>query len=524
MKKYVLKLLALVLALTLLLSGCSRFGLPVPFGEMKYNRPDVSALEQKLNAVTEMLPEAKSAKQIMNAFYDFYYTYLEFATSYSLAYIHYCQDLTDIYWEQEYNYCMENTSWVDAGYDQLLYDLAKSPFVEELESDNYFGAGFFDDYQGESMWDDTLIELIGQEDALLSEYYALSAEPADGSEAYLNGTGAELARVFVELVAQRQKIARHAGYPDYPSFAYDFYHTRDYTPQQARDYTEQIREQLTPLYRQTAELEHWAVGYEECTQAEALAYVSFLARQMGGVVRQAYDTMLRFDMYDIKMSENKYDASFELYLYAYNLPFIFVNSTGTVRDKLTLTHEFGHFCRDYSSYGYALSIDVMEVFSQGMENLSLFYAPEGEKLRKLRLQDSLNVFVEQAAYASFEQQVYGLTGEGLTVESVDALYTEVMEDFGLDIWGVEGRDYVLLPHIFISPMYLISYIVSNDAALQLYQMEAEQSGAGLEAYERCLATQQEYFLAFVEENGLENPFAPGRLETIRKTFEEALLS
>lgn len=523
MKKHILKLIAVLLAVVLL-SGCSSFGMPVSFGQMEYARPDVTALEQKLNAVNEMLPEAKSAKQIMDSFYDFYYDYLAFATNYSLAYIHYCQDLTDIYWEQEYNYCMEHTTWVDAGYDQLLYDLADSPFVEDLESDQYFGADFFDEYQGDSMWDDTLIKLMEQEDALLSEYYALSAEHADGSEAYLNGTGAKIAAVFVELVALRQEIAEYAGYPDYPGFAYDFYHIRDYTPQQAWDYMEDIRQELTPLYRQTAELEHWALAYEECTQAQTLAFVSGLSHNMGGVIKEAYDTMLRFDLYDITRSEKKYDASFELYLYSYSLPFVFVNSAGQVRDKLTLTHEFGHFCRDYASYGYALSIDVMEVFSQGMENLSLFYAPDGEQLRQLRLQDSLNVFVEQAAYASFEQQVYDLKGEKLTVEAVDALYAKVMEDFGMDIWGVSGRDYVMIPHIFISPLYLISYIVSNDAALQLYQMEAAQSGAGLEAYVRCLSTQEQYFLAFAKENGLESPFAPGRLEAIRKTFEDALLT
>lgn len=523
MKRRFLKLIAVLLAVVLL-SGCSSFGMPVPFGEMKYVRPDATALEQKLNAVNEILPEAKSAKQIMDRFYDFYYDYLDFITNYSLSYIHYCQDLTDIYWEQEYNYCMEHTTWVDAGYDQLLYDLADSPFVAELESEQYFGPDFFDEYQGESVWDETLIDLIEQEDALLSEYYALSAEPADGSDAYFNGTGAKIAALFVEMVALRQKIASYAGYPDYPSFAYDFYHIRDYTPRQAWDYMEDIRQELTPLYRQTAELEHWSQAYEACEQSQVQAYVLSLSRKMGGVINEAYDTMIRFDLFDITQSEKKYDASFEIYLYSYNLPFVFVNSTGQLRDKLTLTHEFGHFCRDYASYGYALSIDVMEVFSQGMENLSLFYALGGEQLSKLRLQDSLNVFVEQAAYASFEQQVYNLKGENLTLENVEALYTKVMADFGLDIWGVSGRDFVMIPHLFISPMYLISYIVSNDAALQLYQMEKAQSGAGLEAYERCLATQEQYFLAFAEENGLESPFAPGRLEAIRKTFEEELLT
>ena len=174
--------------------------------------------------------------------------------------------------------------------------------------------------------------------------------------------------------------------------------------------------------------------------------------------------------------------------------------------------------------GSGVGVDVAEIFSQGMEYLSLIHGTADQNLAKLKLLDSLCIYVEQAAYASFEQQVYNLKGENLTLENVEALYTKVMADFGLDIWGVSGRDFVMIPHLFISPMYLISYIVSNDAALQLYQMEKAPSGAGLEAYERCLATQEQYFLAFAEENGLESPFAPGRLEAIRKTFEEELLT
>ena len=145
-------------------------------------------------------------------------------------------------------------------------------------------------------------------------------------------------------------------------------------------------------------------------------------------------------------------------------------------------------------------------------------------MRPLRLQQSLNVYVEQAAYASFEQQVYGLTGDDLTVENVDALFESTMKAYGMDIWGVNKRDYVQIPHIFISPLYIISYIVSNDAALQIYQQEEMRSGAGLDTYLATMQTTQMRLLGFVEETGLESPFAPKRLETVRQTFEKALLT
>ena len=524
MRNIKLKLIALFLVAALLLSGCGLIMLPRPFSRMEYIRPDVTALEQKLTAVEDLLPEAESADQIMRAFFDFYNAFLSFSTNYSLAYIHYCQDLTDIYWEEEYNYCLSHTTWLDASYNQLLYALADCSFAEELESENYFGPGFFDEFQGDSPWDDTLIALQEEESRLLSEYYALSAEEFDGTESYYEGTGLKIAEIYVEMIALRQEIAEHTGYADYPSFSYDFHHYRDYTPQQAQTYMDRIQQTLVPLYQQVASQDHTEYAWTESSEAQTLAYVERVAKKMGGNVEAAFNTMKQFDLYDIKASEKQYDASFELYLYAYQMPFVFVNSTGTNLDKLTLTHEFGHFCRDYLSYGAQQSLDVGEYFSQAMENLSLFYGTEGDAMRPLRLQQSLNVYVEQAAYASFEQQVYSLTGDDLTVENVDALFESTMASYGMDIWDIHKRDYVQIPHLFISPLYIISYIVSNDAALQIYQQEEKRAGAGLETYLQTLQTSQIRLMGFVEETGLESPFAPKRLETVRQTFEKALLS
>ena len=136
--------------------------------------------------------------------------------------------------------------------------------------------------------------------------------------------------------------------------------------------------------------------------------------------------------------------------------------------------------------------------------------------------DGLRIYVEQAAYALFEQQVYALEGEALTLENIYALYQQIGTQFGFDSWDWDSRDFVVITHFFTDPMYLISYVVSNDAALQLYQMEQAQSGAGLALYEKELATQQTEFLAFLKEAGLESPFAAGRLQKVKITFQQIL--
>jgi oligoendopeptidase F len=253
-----------------------------------------------------------------------------------------------------------------------------------------------------------------------------------------------------------------------------------------------------------------------------LTFVRHAVREMGGTPAQAFQVMEEAGVYDITYSEKKYNASFEIYIYNYDVPFVFVNPQGNQWDKLTLAHEFGHFANDYACGGSNACVDVAEFFSQGMEYLSLSYGNPNKTLVQMKMADSLLLTVEQAAYAAFEHQVYDLPEEDLNEQAVRDLFEQVCNDYGFDSWGFESSSYVTIPHFFTHPLYVISYVVSNDAAFQLYQLEQTQPGEGLKLYEEQLAAEGAYFLEFLKEAGLESPFTPGRIATIRKTLEEIL--
>ena len=154
--------------------------------------------------------------------------------------------------------------------------------------------------------------------------------------------------------------------------------------------------------------------------------------------------------------------------------------------------------------------------------VSLCYGDAPEYLIKMKMADSLCLYVEQAAYAQFEMALYDLPEEELTAENIRNLYRQVGENYGFDSYGFDDRDFITVTHYFTSPLYILRYVVSNDAALQLYQLEQEQAGTGLARLEAHLATEEYYFLAFLDSAGLQSPFAPGRLQTVRKLFEEIL--
>ena len=495
--------------------------IPTDFADMEYVRPDLDAIAaaQEKCMETVLQDDFEIFEADLDAYSDLYN---DFCTNYYLANIYYSMDLTDEYWTEEYNFCMDATAEVEAGVEDLMYAIAPSAHREALETDEYYGEGYFDDYDGENYWDDTFTALNARESELISQYYELSGQgnEMDYSD-YFEELAPEMCQLYIDLVKVRYEIATYAGYDSYPEYAYAKCYTRDYTPEQERAYLKQVQEHLAPIYYDMY-TEGIYVRLRSRDEEDTYAYVEKLAEAMGGEVKEAFDFMTTYHLYDITKSDKKFDASFEVYLIDYDESFVFVNPGGTEQDYLTFSHEFGHFCNDYISEVGITSIDVAEVFSQGMEYLSLFYVDSPKRLRTQQMVSSLCTYVEQSAFADFEQRVYAMDPDELTVDVVFDLFEEVGKDYGFDAWGADGRLFVMIQHFFTSPCYVFSYVVSNDAAIQFYQMEAEESGTGLELFLEQLATEEENFLAFVEAAGLESPFAEGRIETVAETFRETL--
>ena len=517
------RILALCLCFALLLCGCGAknalgFHGVVKFSEMEYVRPDLDEVAGLCQAAMDAAERGESVDGVLQAVWDFYEVYNSFNTNYDLAFIRYHGDLQDYYWRTEQEFCAENAAQLEMYLEDLYYALADCSLRAELEEE-YFGPGFFDAYEGEEWYDETLVALLEQEQELISEYYAHSTETGTGvyTEEYYDTYALPMAGLLARLVALRQELADWAGYDSYVDFAWDYYYYRDYTPEQAEDYLEALRQALVPLYRKLGDGDVWAPGSGMCTEREIFKYVKDTAKAMGGITEEAFRLLEQGKLYDISASPKKSGMSFEVYLADYFEPYIFLSGTGTAYDCLTFVHEFGHFANDYASAGSGAGIDVMEVFSQGMEYLSLCYGDAPEGFEAMKLADSLSVYVEQAAYAAFEQEIYGMDPEELTAEGILECYERIGRAYGFDAAEWDPRDLITVPHFYSNPLYVISYVVSNDAAMQLYQLELETPGAGKAVFENSLTTESWYFLEYLEEAGLQSPF--DRVEQVRELME-----
>lgn len=533
MKATKFRLIALILTIALLFTGCALdfrgyftqlAGVfrPITFDTMTYTRPDPALLDDALaNCLSSA--EGSNFDKLVGHINTFNSICSRFQTNYYLAYIHYSIDMTDEYWAEEYDFCSRLTPRIQASVDELMYALADSPLRGKLEADEFFGSGYFDEYDGESLWTDEFLALKDRETELVNQYYTLASQVGGmdiQSETFYNTLGSKMEAVYVELVLVRKEMATEAGYDSYAEYAYDVTYQRDYTPAQAATLMVDIQHDLVPLYQKLFNVD-LGIGMQASTEDQTFRYVQTMSQNMGGTIQSAFSTMESGGLYHISYGENKIGASFTAFLPDYRVPFVFVNPTMTTYDHLTFAHEFGHFCNYFANGGTNNSIDVGEVFSQGLELLSLFYADGGKDLEKLKLADSLAVYVEQSFLADFESRVYQMNSTDLKVGNIRNLYAQVAKEYGLS-GLVNSQSYVNVTHLFTSPMYIISYVVSKDAAMQFYQLEKQQAGAGLNRYENNLASTQTGFLAFLYEVKLESPFKEGHMEEIRELFEQAL--
>lgn len=517
--------LFLILALLLCVSGCGQQPATNPqttqpavedtlpdyhFSKMEYIRPDPQTVLSAQEAC-ETAAQSGDWEQLRAAVAAYLDQYNHFCTMSQLANIHYSLDLSDADWEAENDYCAVESVSVMAGYEQLGYALAATEFVDQLESDELYGKNGLLYYKGENYLTEELEALLQQEANLQNQYYVLT----EGVSSLANAPLDELGELLAQLVLLRQNIAAAAGYNSYADYAYDRLFHRDYTPDQAQSYLDQVRTEIAPILAGSQ-----SSGKVAFAADTALEYLGTMTQNAGGVLAETFELLETGGLYDIAYGSNKMNAGFCRYLPDYQVPYIFVNSRGADA-AVGLTHEFGHFCDGYAGKGLLRNVDAAEIYSQGMEYMSMFYA-DGT-LSDIERYGLLNVYVVSAAQADFELQMYALPPEEVTADRLVKLYVQVGSDWGLTyVGGFDKPSLLMTLHYYLSPMYMLSYAVSGDAALQLYELEMQEAGAGLACYEKLLDSQQVRLLSLLEEAELRSPFEPGAIEKSRDTFTQMM--
>ena len=568
------RLPALFLVLCLLLSGCAQrranpfqtaleqFPDPDPvrgtisYAQMvsDYQRPDLAEMEATAQELMETV-NGLSGGPALRALREFEDQLTWYYSMYTLTSVRCSIDRTDAAAQGEYAFFMDSYAQVQDLCDQLYTVVAQGPNVALLEA-NYYGEDFFQPYQTSGQGNSQLSQLEARQARLVAQYDDLcvgqtiffGGEERSWSELaadmtlvgerwqaacdiYYETYSTQMGEIFLELLQVREEIAALSGYDSYPEYAYASF-GREYTAAQAQAYMEDVITWILPLYQAAEEQGLWE-RYQMSLPKSESSVRAMLDQALAGMdsrLTEIFQFMERYDLAQLSSSANKDAGAYEVYLTAYETPLLVANFTGTLEDFLTLTHEFGHFCDDYVNWGMSYNMDVAECCSQGLEYLALEYldgvceAEEAEQLLGGKLLDTLDLYVWQGLYNAFEDAVYALDPQTLTVEDVTSTFAQVCGQFGFGPEVIDPRAWVDISHFFQQPFYIISYPVSNDVAMQLWMLEREEAGRGVDAFMALLDRPDPSgsLMDTVDYAGLASPFAPGRAEAVARAVGEAL--
>lgn len=527
----------------------------VPFSEMEYVRPDVDALYADFDDLTEQAKDSADAEALLEAYYGLYTRYVSFYSMDSLANIKYSQNTTERYYKDEYDFCENETPNLEEKLEALYKGFAASPARDKLE-EAYFGGGFFEKYDDYEVYTNPeYLRLSQEEAALLSEYRELTSdiqvsydnetksldewlesddyyEYIGALQAYYEQYNPAVGEIFVKLVKVRQQLAAALDYDNYAEYSYEITYHRDYSPEDGDVFLNGIRQHLVPVLEDVnMDYSLLTLNSGSSTESSVMEMVRSASKNIGGAVWDAFRFMQAYELCDIAKSPVKIESSFQTYLYDYEVPFVLVNAKGSGDDYMTFAHEFGHFTDSFHNYGADEDLETAETFSQAMEFLALKYTDtlkEQQKARliKYQLVELLETFVYQGAYADFESRVYALDPEELSVEKINQLFLDCCTEYGVAEPGFDfyySQCWIDVIHFFEVPYYIISYCVSAETALQVYQLEEETEGEGVAAYFRLL--DREYGAGvqqIMEDAGLDNPFREEVLSETGDFFREKL--
>ena len=574
-----IRMIALLLCAALLLTGCSGVDILqqvmnggadpfaelmremsgyeplVPFSRMTYAHPDEAALQELFDTAAELAEEGNNVNALMDAIDAAFVAYDDFYTQSTIAMIHADSDLTDEYWQEEYAFCDRLTSQAEQWMEQMLRACALSKLRPRLEREGYFYPHELDAYEDSDSYNDEMVALYQRESELVNDYRALCADPEillDGETvklndylakedlgedayneaylAYLQQINEAAAEIYCELVLLRRQIAEKSGFEDYESFQYDYY-GREYTPEDAGKYLNEIRDVLGPYRRELVEQgEYEAITYPAMTESRLMSTLEKAMEQLDPIASEAFSFMKEYELYNVSASLKKSANAYTAYLYSYGVPYLFVNTYSDVEDTLYTAHEFGHFLAAYENGIVNVALDLEETYSQGMEYLvlqnleSILDDSQYEALSRIKLLDTLDTYAAQAAYAAFEQAVYALPEEDLNAETINELSRTLMEEYG---YAGDGEEYNRLhwtqvAHLYEMPFYMLSYCVSVDSAVQIYEKAIVDADDAWDAYSTLLYIPDYSFLDALEEAELASPLSEGRAEAVKTLLEAQL--
>lgn len=369
----------------------------------------------------------------------------------------------------------------------------------------------------------------------------------------------ELNTLFQELLQLRHQVALNAGYANFRDYMFDALGRFDYTPQHCVDFHDSVEQHIVPLINAFEEERKAKLGYDTLKPwdldvdpdllpplkpysgqddliAKTEAIFQTLDPEYGRVIRN----MREKGHFDLDSRIGKAPGGYNYPLYQSALPFIFMNSAGSMRDMITMMHEGGHAIHSWLSRNLELTgfkntpSEIAEVASMAMELISMdgwdaFFAnaEELKRARRYQLEKILSILPWIATVDAFQHWIY--THPNHTESERTDAWLSIYRRFSgnvidrSDVAKYEPYGWHRQLHIFEVPFYYIEYGIAQLGAIGIWKNYKSSPHQTLEQYSAALA---EGYMKPLPElyrmAGIAFDFSPGYIQELARFVKAEL--
>jgi M3 family oligoendopeptidase len=364
----------------------------------------------------------------------------------------------------------------------------------------------------------------------------------------LGERGAELDRIFDELVHVRDGIARKLGFASFTELGYARMQRIDYDRAAVERYRDMVATEVVPLANAIAQRAARRHGVAQlAVWDEQLLAAAPAPRPLGDarwIMDRTIETFADLDprlgefarmmdgneLTDLVTRAGKAGGGYCTKFATYGVPFIFTNFNGTKGDITVLMHELGHAFQGYSSRGKDVidyltpTMEAAEVHSMSLEYLTWpfmerFFGDGAQTYRDGHLSEALLFLPYGVAVDHFQHLVY--ERPGATPAERHAMWQSMEKrylpwrTYGDLARPSQGAFWQSQLHIYRSPFYYIDYTLALCCALQMWASSYDDKPGTLERYVAlCARGGEAAFGNLVTSAGLTSPFEPGALSRV----------
>jgi len=338
--------------------------------------------------------------------------------------------------------------------------------------------------------------------------------------------------IYQDVIRNRNEYAKEYGYDNYLTYGYSDYYDRDYTAEDIKKLSDSIASYMADLMLWTLLAQGDAAMSDAPLNMDTETIFKTVGENVSTLIPNLSDSMdylLKNELYTCGDEPERHDGAFMAPLSAMRSGMIFAKTNHTVSDYETITHEFGHFNNAYLTYTPGLispnHMDILEIHSQGLEMLgsttlkNVFPDKTGDFTAGITLNMAQNIS-SALMVARFEIMCF---------ENPDMTWEEANEEFGrCFVICMTGADpstavsnpvWVIIHHLFTSPLYYVSYSISALSALDIYAQYLDDPKAALEKYDALAHIDPQ--LSYVEamkEVGLRDMTKSGNIKEVTQTL------